>query len=400
MNIWAAKLTLCPQAENQQMTEKDIPGQSELKNVFRQMVNEQRVPHAMLLHGSEGGSSLALALYLVQCLMCENPQGGDPCEECPECTKTQSFVHPDVHYIFPVNGNKTVKKPEHRHSDSFMTEWRETLSENPYLSLIEWYQAIDIENKQGFIGEAESAALRKKLALRSFEGGYRVFIIWHADKMNDSFANKILKNLEEPTEKTLFVLVSENPSKLLPTIISRVQIFREDHLEEEDLCQFLAQRAEISEAEARNIAFRAEGNIAHAMKELNHADDPWLEEFKSWMRMAYSRDVAGLYRWSEKMARRSRDSQKQFCSSALKVLDRCYRMGWMQISIPMEGEEAKFFKDFSPFINTANIAGVLDLLEETSFHIERNVNEKIVWFDTSISAIRMIHAGKKSVATA
>lgn len=399
MCIWAANLTLCPQAENQ-MTGQDIPGQEGLKTVFRQMIAEDRVPHALLIHGVEGGLGLPLALLLSQSLLCENLQNGEPCGQCANCTKTKGHTHPDLHYIVPVNGNKSVKKLEDRHTDSFMADWREALIEDPYMSLIRWYQKIDIENKQGFIGDAESTALRKKLALRAFEGGYRIFIIWHADKMNTSFANKILKNLEEPSNRTIFILISENPTKLLPTIISRVQIFQEEHLNEEELAAFLERKFELDEVEAHNIAFRAEGNIAEAMKEVHHQKDPWLDEFKSWMRMAYSRDLAGLYKWSEQMGRRSRDAQKQFCNASLKVLDRCYRMGWLKMNIPHEGEDAKFFKDFSPFINTANIEGFMVLIEEASFHIERNVNEKIVWFDSSIQAIRLVHAGKKSVATA
>ena len=382
------------------MTDKDIPGQRALKSVFRQMVHEDRVPHATLIHGVEGGSGLALALYLVQTLICEDKRGGEPCGDCAECVRASSYAHPDIHYIFPVNGNKEVKKLEDRFSDSFMVEWREALKQNPYMPLTTWYQAIDIEKKSGFIGDAESTSLRRKLALKSFEGGYRVFVVWHADKMNASFANKILKNLEEPTAKTLFVLVTENPSRLLPTIISRVQIFQEDHLGEAELGRFIESKYGLSESDAMNVAFRAEGSLAQAIKELEHQEDPWLAEFRDWMRMAYSRDMSGLFKWSENMARRPRDSQRQFCNAALKVVDRCYRMGWMQVNIPLEGEDAKFFKDFSPFINTANVSGFLDLLEESAFHIERNVNEKTVWFDTSIQAIRLIHAGKKSAPTA
>ncbi len=378
------------------MTSASIPGQEELKHVFRQMADEARVPHAMLIHANEGGSGLPLAIYLTQMLLCESREA---CGHCPACTRTLGYIHPDVHYIYPVNTNKIVKRTEDRHSDSFATDWRTALSENPFLDLIDWYKSIDIESKQGFIGEEESKSLRRKLALRSFEGGYRVIVIWHADKMNESFANKILKNLEEPSPKTLFLLVSENPSKLLSTIISRVQIFREDHLQEKALSAFLMDNYQVDPESALDISFRVEGSINHAIKEAQNSEDPWLTEFKSWMRMAYSRDLNGLYKWSETMARRSRDGQREFCVSALKILDRCYRMGWMEIRIPMEGEEAKFYKDFSPFINTANVAGFLEMFQETSYHIERNVNEKIVWYDTSIQAIRLVHAGKKQVAS-
>lgn len=380
------------------MNASDIPGQYELKRVIRQMVDDSHLPHAMLIHESEGGAGLPLALYLVQYLMCEQRNDGEPCGICPSCTKNLSHTHPDVHFVYPVNTNKRIKKTDDRHSDTFLPEWRTALDKNPYMDLLDWYAEIQIEHKQGFIGEEESRELRKKLALRSFEGGYRVFVIWHADKMNTSFANKMLKNFEEPSPKTVFLLISESPAKLLCTILSRVQVFREDQLLEKDLADFLAVKYNLEPKEAMDMAFRSEGNVNHAIKEAQHTGDPWLDEFKQWMRMAYTRDIIGLYQWSEKMARRSRDSQKQFCSLALKVLDRCYRMGWLDIHIPMEGEEAAFYKNFSPFINTSNVKGFLDLMEETSMHIERNVYEKLVWFDTGIMAIRLVHEGKKAQA--
>jgi len=381
------------------MRSADIPGQAGLKQVFRQMVDEQRLPHAMLVHTSEGGSGLALALFLTQYLMCERKAQGEPCGECPNCTKLQAMAHPDVHYIYPVNSNKTVKRAEDRHSTSFVTEWRKTVQENPFMELLDWYTAIDIENKQGFIGEEESSEVRKKLALRPFQGGYRVFLIWHAEKMNVSFANKMLKSFEEPSEKTVFILVTSAPEKLLPTIVSRVQVFREDHLGEEELAAFLERNYDQQPQQAMDIAFRAEGNINQAIQEAKQVVDPGLDEFKQWMRLAYTRDLVGLFKWSEKMAAKSRDSQRQFISGALRVLDRCYRLGWLNVQVPMGGEEAAFYKNFAPFINTSNIEGFLDLLEKASFHIERNVYEKLVWFDSSIQAVRLIHEGRKAIAT-
>lgn len=379
------------------MTSVSIPGQEELKHVFRKMVDEGRVPHAMLIHANEGGSGLPLAIYLTQMLLCESREGGDACGRCPACTRTQRFIHPDVHFIYPVNTNKTIKRTEDRHSESYVAEWRSALLENPYMDLIDWYKITDLEKKQGFIGEEESKSLRRILALRSFEGGYRVIVIWNADKMNETFANKMLKNLEEPSPKTLFLLISENPSQLLTTILSRVQLFREEHLQEKELSEFLIDYYQVDPESALDIAFRVEGNINQAIKEAQNTEDVWLTEFKLWVRMAYSRDLNGLFKWSEAMSRRARDSQREFCVVALKILDRCYRMGWMPMRIPMVGEEAKFYKDFSPFINTSNVAGFLEILEEASLHIERNVNGKIVWYDTSIQAIRLVHAGKKQV---
>jgi len=375
-----------------------IPGQQQLQALFRRLIRENRLPHAMLIQSQEGGSGLALARYVSALLMCDSPTEEGPCGVCASCIKTTQNAHPDVHFSYPVNTNKKNKDSKKLNSESYLSEWKEINETDSYFTLLDWYRHIDIENKQGFIGKTESTLLRSKLALRAFEGGYRVFIIWQADRMNPEFGNKMLKSLEEPTPKTIFILVSEKPNELLTTILSRVQLFQEEHIDEHTLAAYLTERLSVSEGKAHDIAFRSEGNLSHAIKEARHEGESWLDDFKMWMRLAYMRDLVGLYSWSEKMAAKSRDSERQFIAGALKVIDRCFRMGWVQIDIPMEGEEAKFYNDFSPFINASNVQGFLELLQETSFHIERNVNEKLVWYDTSIKAIRLVHTGKKSVA--
>jgi len=305
-----------------------------------------------------------------------------------------------VHFIFPVNSNKTVKKPELIHSETFLTEWRQALKQNPFFTTQDWLRAIDLENKQVFIGDKEVSKLREKLALRSYEGGYRVFVIWNAHDMNPTFANKVLKNLEEPSEKTIFILITDHPNQLLSTILSRVQRFSEEPISDADLTQFLIQKFGFDQAAARNIAFRSEGLISAAIREANNDEEPWLDDFKGWMRMAYQRDMVGLLNWSQMMAKAPRESGRQFINGALKVLDRSFRMGWIHIDIPMQGDEAAFYKNFSPFVNASNIQGLMELLQEASFHIERNVNERIVWYDTSIKAVRLINEGKKSALKA
>ena len=381
------------------MRRDEIPGQEELKAVISRLVDDERVPHALLFQGVEGGASLPLALYLTQYLMCDNRQHGEVCGECSSCLKNQTLTHPDVHLVLPINTNKEVKVPLNKiHSDLYSEEWRGTISKNPYLSLQQWYTAIDIEKKQGFIGAGESKELRSKLALRSYEGKSRVFIIWHADRMNPEFGNKMLKNFEEPNPNTVFILVTESPSKLLSTIISRVQRFQEEHYSDAEIAKFLTEKYQLDSNEAMNLAFRAEGNLQAAVKEASEAGDPWLEVFRDWMRMSYRRDLHELYDWSEKMSSNTRETQRVFIDAALKVLDRCFRMGWLDIHIPMEGEEADFYKKFSPFINASNIRSFMDLLEEAAFHIDRYVNPRIVWYDTSIKSVRLVHQGKKAIA--
>lgn len=380
------------------MRRKDIPGQENLKAVISRLVDDGRVPHALLIQGVSGGASLPLALYLTQYLMCDNKQDGEVCNECPSCLNNKSLTHPDVHFVSPINTNKVVKDTKNMHSDMYSDEWREVVSKNAFLSLQDWYAAIEIEKKQGIIGAGESKALRGKLALKSYEGKSRVFIIWHADRMNQEFGNKMLKNFEEPNPNTIFILVTESSSKLLKTILSRVQRFQEEQYSDLEITNYLGERFQLDSNEAMNLSFRAEGNLQAAVKEALDVGDPWLEVFRNWMRLSYKRDLYGLYGWSQEMAVNTRDTQRIYIESALKVLDRCFRMGWLEIHIPMEGEEAEFYKNFSPFINASNVQAFMELLEETSFHIERNVNPKIVWYDTSIKSARLIHQGKKATA--
>lgn len=380
------------------MKQEDIPGQKALKEVFAELVDNDQLPHALLIRSKQGGSGLAMALLLAQYLLCENRSDGNPCGTCPSCVKNERLSHPDVHYVSPVNKNQKVKKIAI--SEYFLEEWRSLIGESPFIELMDWYTAIGIENKQGFMGSDEITALRQKLSLRSFEGKQRVFIIWQADRMNQEFANKILKSLEEPSAETVFILVTENPSRLLPTVLSRVQMFSEEPLSAEELSHFLQTRYQIPEPEAINTAFRSEGNISHAFKDLHHDGDPWLNEFRDFMRLAYMRDIKSLYEWSERMAKNSRDAQRQFVKTALVILDRCYRQGWLADNLPFEGEEQKFYTSFSPFVNYSNIRGFMEDFEKASYHIERNVNGKIVWFDTAINAIRLVHQGKKAAAEA
>ena len=378
------------------MKREDIPGQEALKNVFTEMVDEQQVPHAILIRSKQGGSGLAMALFLAQYQLCEHRNEGDPCGTCASCVKNERLSHPDVHYVMPVNKNQRVKKVAI--SELFLEEWRNLVGSHPFIDLMDWYTAIGIENKQGFMGSDEITALRQKLSLRAFEGKQKIFIIWQADRMNQEFANKMLKSLEEPSDDTLFILITENPDRLLPTVLSRTQVFSEDPLTEQELSHFLQSKHSIPASEATNIAYRSEGSISHALKDVEHKGDQWLEDFVTFMRQAYMRDISGLYQWSEKMAKNSRDAQRQFVKNALAILDRCYRMGWVEENLPFEGEEQQFYTRFAPFVNYSNIRGCMEDFEKAAYHIERNVNAKIVWFDTSINAIRLVHQGKKAVA--
>lgn len=342
---------------------------------------------------------MPIAIYFSQYVLCDNKQNGQTCGTCPSCLKMNAFTHPDVHFVFPTNRNKSLKSSDKPSTDKFINELRTALIENPYLTLNDWYAKIDIENKQGFIGEEEAHVFRKKLAVRPYEGKYSIFIVWHADLMNEEFGNKILKSLEEPSEQTLIILTSEHQANLLKTITSRVQTLLENQVSSAELTRFLTEAFDVEPERAAQAAYFAEGNVQNAILEALDLTDHQLEQFRDWMRSAFKADILELSRWSERMAGRSREEQKTFVYHALKILDRCFRMGWIEMPFLQSGEDAEFYKKFSPFVNAANVEGLMNLLDEAGFHIERNLSPKIVWMDASIKATRLIHTGKKSASS-
>ena len=233
---------------------KDIIGQEEIKKKLIKTVEENRVSHAQLFSGPEGAGSLPLAIAYAQYISCENRSGNDSCGTCHSCFKYSKLIHPDLHFILPVASTPKVKEPL---TDKFLEEWRVSFIENPYLNPAEWYKAIGLENKQGFINVAESNEIIRKLSLKSYESEYKVVIIWLPEKMNKSAANKLLKIIEEPPSKTLFLMVTENSTNILPTIYSRVQVIRIPKLEEAEILLALQQGFDLEEDNIKNAAYLA-----------------------------------------------------------------------------------------------------------------------------------------------
>ncbi len=377
---------------------KDILGQIHIKNHLTKSAEAGRIPHAQLFVGPEGSGTLPMAIAYAQYLLCGNV-GGENAGENTACNlKFEHFSHPDLHFVFPVATTDGIKS--HPVSDHFMVEWRQFLSESPYGSLFDWLRNLGIQNKQGLISVDEATDINKKLALKAYEGGYKVMIIWMADKMNGPSANKLLKLLEEPPAKTVFILITENIGDLLQTIVSRCQVIDFMGLSESVIAEALVSRENCDPIQAKKIAHQSEGNYNKALHIFRKENDefPFDEWFVEWVRSAFrakgnAAAINDLIAWSEKIAATGRETQKQFLHYCIHFFRQALMLNYQANELVfLETNVPKFeLEKFAPFVNGANITDIYKELEEAIYHIERNGNSKIILTDLSIKLTRLIH---------
>ncbi len=371
----------------------EIIGQAEVKSRLSANVAEGRISHAQLFLGPEGCGSLAMALAYAQYILCENRSDSDACGTCPSCVKNNKLVHPDVHYAFPVASTKTITtKPV---SNDFMIEFRTEVLKNPYLNLFDFLQVLGIENKQGNISTEESAEILRKLSLTAFEANYKVMIIWMAEKMNPPCANKLLKILEEPPEKTLFILVAESQDAMLRTVLSRAQLVKFKKLGDEELTQQLMQKHGLSASMAQQTAHLADGNYNEALKLISseEGDNFFIETFRTWMLLCYGRKLNDTIKWVETMVPLGREVQKKFLSYALRIIRESLLTNLGSTSlVKLTAEEQKFVQNFSKFTHLQNTQQIFDELNKAYAEIERNAAPKILFLDLSFRLYGLVRA--------
>ncbi len=372
----------------------EILGQEHIKNHLQQSANNGRIPHAQLFVGKEGSGTLPMAIAYAQYLLCNNNPNADTCNL--QCDK---LAHPDLHFAFPVATNSSVKK--HPISNLFLNDWRTFVSQQPYGNLFNWLQSIGIENKQGNIGVDEAESIVKTLKLKSFEGGFKVMIIWMAEKMNIAAANKLLKLIEEPPEKTIFILVTENEEQIIGTIRSRCQTLHFPVLSESNIVEGLIASENINENEAKKIALQADGNFNKALHILkNDSSDLQFEEwFITWIRAAFRAKgnatvINDLISWSETIAKTGRETQKRFLNYCLQFFRQALLTNYNASNLVFLETKSPGFdlKKFAPFIHGNNIESINKELNDAIYHIERNGNGKIILLDLSIKLTRLLHA--------
>lgn len=377
---------------------KEIIGNEKVKKRLVQSVKDNRVSHAQLFFGSAGSGTLALAIAYSQYLCCKQKQEDDSCGICSSCIKYAKLIHPDLHFYYPVNTNKeVVSKPK---SIDFIKYWREAVINNPYLDLTEWLNYIDLENKQGIISVEDSADILRKLSLKSFESVYKVVIIWMPEKMNAEAGNKLLKIIEEPSDNTLFLLVSENVEQIIPTILSRTQLVKINKLSDAEIAEAIKTYCH-SENEALTIAKLADGSLNEALILAKHeSDNTQLQDFLQWMRHCFNaqKNVQDLMNWVENIAKMGREKQKIFILYVLHIIRESLMMGLKTELTKLTAEEQDLLTKFSPFINTANAHLLSDELNKAYSHVERNANPKVLFLDLSFKINKLLQLkAQKSV---
>ena len=360
----------------------EVIGQEEVRERLLQMTREGRLPHAIMLCGPQGVGKKALAVAFASYLLGEdNPM-------------VRKLEHPDLHFTYP-----TIKLPsmgsDHKPvSDDFAHEWHELLMQGgPYFTMDEWMTAMGGENQQAVITAGESEALVRKLSLKSSQGGYKVSVIWLPERMNIECANKLLKLIEEPPQQTVFLMVCEEPDRLLETIRSRVQRIDVKRLPPETICQALIERRGISEEAARRISRLANGSWLKAIQELQVGteNEQFLDLYISLMRLAYQRKIRDLRKWSEVLAGFGREKQKRFLEYFLRMTRECFMYNFHQQELVyMTQQEEQFAQNFARFVNEQNILAIYDLTNRAIRDIGQNANAKIVFFDFTLQTIVLL----------
>jgi DNA polymerase III subunit delta' len=369
-----------------------IPGQKKTINKLLRSVHEERVSHAQILTGPEGCGKMALAIAYAMYISCENRTDHDSCGTCKSCAKYKKMIHPDLHFVFPVIKGKKATDPV---SDNYIEEWRDFVKKSPYFTINNWLDSIEVGNAQGMIFASEASDIIKKLSLKSFESDFKIMIIWLPEKMHQSTANKLLKMIEEPPEKTLFLLVSEEPDKVIPTILSRCQLVKIPTFTNRDIKNYLSKRFSLAEDKISDIARVSNGNINRAIELCENEDSLLanLDLFKNLMRFAWKRDIISIIKWSEEIASTGREAQKNFISFSLRLLRENLMLSLDQLKndlVFLAGEEAGFSEKFHPFINQKNIYSLTEEFNLVYSHIGANGNAKIIFLDLALKVTRLI----------
>jgi DNA polymerase-3 subunit delta' len=376
----------------------EILGQDHIKSHLTTSAGLGRIPHAQLFIGPEGSGTLPMAIAYAQYILCSNANGENEGGNAACNLKFQNLSHPDLHFVFPVSSNSDVKS--HPVSANFLKPWREFIAETPYGGLFDWYKKIDIANKQGQIGVDEATEIVKSLSLKAYEGGYKVMIIWMADKMNIATSNKLLKLLEEPPQKTVFILIAESEADILQTILSRCQVLNFGRLSERVIADALVSRENTEPNAAMKLAHQSQGDYNKALHLLYKGEDeyPFEEWFVQWVRAAFrakgnASAIQDLIAWSEQIAGIGREAQKQFLTFCIDMFRQALLLNYNAKELVfMEPAVDKFkLENFAPFVNGNNISDIFKELSDALYHIERNGNAKIILTDLSIKLTRLIH---------
>lgn len=372
----------------------EVIGQQQVAERLRQLADQQRVPHAIMICGPQGAGKMALAIAFASYLLGEREDETQIAEkERNSVAMVRKLEHPDLHFSFPVFKTKSMSADHKVTSDDFMKDWLQFIKQGPYFTLNQWTGTIGVENQQTKIYVGESDLLTRKLSLTASQGGYKVAIIWLPEKMNAECANKMLKLLEEPTPRTVFILVPEEPEKIIETIRSRTQQIYIKAIQQEEIKKALIKQRGIDEQNATRIARMANGNWLKALEELDSENEKrhFLELFISLMRLTYTKQLGELKTWSENVASLGREKQKRMMEYFLHMVRENFMYNFNQPQLSyMTQDEENFASKFAPFINEANVIQITEQMQRTIPEITQNANPKILFYDMALQLIILI----------
>jgi DNA polymerase-3 subunit delta' len=384
----------------------EIPGQLSVKEKLIGLFQNNRLSHALLFLGKEGSGALQLAIAFAQYILCEKNNtvttavdslfGDAPtnsseirqnaCGICSSCKKASMLMHPDLHFSFPTITKTGVEKPV---CNDFIIEWRNFISQIPFGNAYDWLQSLGAENKQGNITAHECEDIIRKLNLKSFESGYKILIQWMPEYLGTS-GNKLLKLVEEPPEKTLFIFVAEDESKILPTILSRTQLIKINQLETNDIITWLISNQAVPKEKAASLAPIAQGNMREAFQLLHHADEDWQALLREWLNAILKNGPAAQVKWVEDISKLGREKQKQFLSYFIHLLSISVHLANTPVPPSLTDEELDFATRLLKLISTEQIEALVDELNHSIYHIERNANAKILFMALTLKIYHII----------
>ena len=389
---------------------KNVIGQIDVKLHLVNMVQQNRISHALLFLGKEGSGALPMAIAFAQYIVCEkvNKKGTtesagpslfgeeppppsaamfDSCGECSSCVKMQQLMHPDVHFSYPVIPRKSGDKPL---SSDYISEWREFISKYPYGNSYDWLQFIGAENKQGNITAYECNDIIRKLSLKSFESGFKILVMWMPEYLGNE-GNKLLKLIEEPPPDTLFVLVAENESLILQTILSRTQLIKIPALNYQDITEALVTKAKVGEDSARQTALIAEGNYREALQLMQHADEDWQSLLREWLNAILKNGPIAQVKWIDEVSKLGREKQKQFIRYFTHLLEQAIRLHAMgPDNVHLPDKDKDFAGRLNKIANFMQQQAIIEELDKASYYIERNANPKMLFHALTIKLYHIL----------
>ncbi len=371
------------------MSFSQVIGQDEVKKSLVELVRFNRLSHALLFLGQEGSGALPMALAFTQYIVCEKANGtaGDACGVCPSCVKARQFIHPDIHFSYPVIPKKAGERPV---STDYISEWREFITQYPYGNSYDWLQFIGAENKQGNITAQECNDIIHKLSLKSFESGYKILVMWMPEYLGNE-GNKLLKLIEEPPANTLFLLVAENESLILPTILSRTQLVKIPLPDAGEIETALVQRAGVAIDQARQIAILSEGNYHEALQLLRHAGDDWQGVLREWLNAILKTGPVAQVKWIEEISKSGRERQKQFLRYFNHLLEQAVRLRYMDAAqLPIPDSEKDIALRLNKIADIAQQKAIIEELDRAAYYIERNAHSKMLFHALTIKLYHII----------